>query len=100
MELKYTVSEVCQIYSSNKASKQQQQLTIKNMIDSLLNYIPIPSQLKWVDSDTLRNFSASSGKVLINFSLTVKAATLIIIYGRGLAISFAKQGKSGSMTIW
>ena len=32
---------------------------------------------------------------LIDFSLTVKAATLIFIYGHGLAISSAKQGKSG-----
>ena len=31
--------------------------------------------------------------VFIDFSLTVKAATLIFIYGRGLAISSAKEGK-------
>ena len=35
-------------------------------------------------------------KVLIDFSLTVKAATLIFISGRGSAISSAKEGKSGS----
>ena len=34
--------------------------------------------------------------VLIDFSLTVKAATLIFISVRGSAISSAKQGKSGS----
>ena len=34
--------------------------------------------------------------VLIDFSLTVKAATFIFISGRGSAISSAKQGKSGS----
>ena len=33
--------------------------------------------------------------VLIDFLLTVKAATLIFISGRGLAISSAKEGKSG-----
>ena len=33
--------------------------------------------------------------VLLDFSLTVKAATLIFISGRGLAISSAKEGKSG-----
>ena len=33
--------------------------------------------------------------VLIDFSLTVKAATLIFISGRGLAISSAQEGKSG-----
>ena len=36
-------------------------------------------------------------RVLIDFSLTVKAAALIFIYGRGSAISSAKQGKSGSI---
>ena len=33
--------------------------------------------------------------VLIDFLLTVKAATLIFISGRGSAISSAKAGKSG-----
>ena len=34
--------------------------------------------------------------LLIDFSLTVKAATLIFISGRGSAISSAKKGQSGS----
>ena len=38
--------------------------------------------------------------VLIDFSLTVKAATLIFISGRSRAISSAKQGKSGSIYNW
>ena len=33
----------------------------------------------------------------MDFSLTVKAATLIFISGRASAISSAKQGKSGSI---
>ena len=33
--------------------------------------------------------------ILLDFSLTVKAATLIFISGCGLAISSAKKGKSG-----
>ena len=33
--------------------------------------------------------------VLLDFSLTVKAATLIFISGCGSAISYAKKGKSG-----
>ena len=33
--------------------------------------------------------------VLLDFSLTVKAATLIFISGWGSAISSAKEGKSG-----
>ena len=37
----------------------------------------------------------SSHNILIDFSLTVKAATLIFISGRGSAISSAKEGKSG-----
>ena len=32
--------------------------------------------------------------ILIDFSLTVKAATLIFISGRGSVISSAKEGKS------
>ena len=36
-------------------------------------------------------------KDLIDFSLTVKVATLIFISGRGSAISSAKQGESGSI---
>ena len=35
--------------------------------------------------------------ILIDFLLTVKAATLLFIPGRGSAISFAKQGKLGSI---
>ena len=33
--------------------------------------------------------------VLLDFSLTVKVATLIFISGRGSAIPSAKEGKSG-----
>ena len=36
-----------------------------------------------------------SEKLLLDFSLTVRAATLIFISGRGWAISPAKEGKSG-----
>ena len=36
-------------------------------------------------------------EVLIDFSLTVNAATSIFISGRGSAFSPAKQGKSGSV---
>ena len=35
--------------------------------------------------------------VLVDFSLTVKAATLIFVFWRDSAISSAKQGKSGSI---
>ena len=42
----------------------------------------------WFGSGPLAN-------VLLDFSLTVKAATLIFISGRGSAISSAKEGKSG-----
>ena len=33
--------------------------------------------------------------ILLDFSLTVKAVTLIFIYGLGSANSYAKEGKSG-----
>ena len=39
----------------------------------------------------------STWGVLIDFSLTVNAATLIFTYGRATAISSAKEGKSGSI---
>ena len=41
--------------------------------------------------------SVQVGSILINFSLTVKAETLIFIFVRDSAISSAKQGKSGSI---
>ena len=37
----------------------------------------------------------SCNSILLDFSLTVKAATLIFISGRGSIISSAKEGKSG-----
>ena len=39
--------------------------------------------------------SREANSILLDFSLTVKAATLIFISGRGSAISSAKEGKSG-----
>ena len=36
----------------------------------------------------------TSVSILLDFSLTVKAASLIFISGRGSAISSAKEGKS------
>ena len=36
-------------------------------------------------------------KILLDFSLTVKAATLIFISGCGSAISSAQEGKSGAI---
>ena len=43
----------------------------------------------------LQKFWLFPNDVLIDFSLTVKAATLIFISGHGSAISFAKEGKAG-----
>ena len=43
----------------------------------------------------LRRFTGRKLHILLDFSLSVKAATLIFIYGRGSAISSAKEGKSG-----
>ena len=48
---------------------------------------------------TIQSYRRKSPKlqicILLDFSLTVKAATLIFISGCGSAISFAKEGKSG-----
>ena len=53
--------------------------------------IPCSSTEKW-DTDKLIK---AQTKILLDFSLTVKAATLIFISGRGSAIPSAKEGKSG-----
>ena len=45
----------------------------------------------------LLNFLHGIYAILIDFLLTVKAATFIFISGHGSAISSAKQGKSGSI---
>ena len=43
----------------------------------------------------MQSSSCHKSQILIDFSLTVKAVTLIFISGRGSAISSAKEGKSG-----
>ena len=59
--------------------------------------------LKSVQFMKLDNFvpfgrsQAGTVMILIDFSLTVKAANLIFMSGRGSAISSAKQCKSGSI---
>ena len=45
------------------------------------------------------HISARQCYVLVDFSLTVKAATLIFISGCGSAIPSAKEGKSGFLFI-
>ena len=50
------------------------------------------------NSSSIVSLCMSQSKVfyiLLDFSLTVKAATLIFISGCGSAISYAKEGKSG-----
>ena len=42
-------------------------------------------------------FIVTEYAALIDFSLTVKAVTMIFISGRGSAILSAKQGESGSI---
>ena len=51
------------------------------------------------DSTTL-HISDKWFLVLIDFSLTVKATTLIFICGRGSAISSAKEGNQVLFIIW
>ena len=45
--------------------------------------------------ELLQHNSLSLLEILLDFSLTVKAATLIFISGRGSAISSAKEGEWG-----
>ena len=45
--------------------------------------------------EAFNNFANEADLVLLDFSLTVKAATLIFISWCGSAISSAKEGKSG-----
>ena len=45
--------------------------------------------------DTTKQMAYTLSVLLLDFSLTLKAATLIFICGRGSAISSAKEGKSG-----
>ena len=47
-----------------------------------------------------RPYSDKDRLVLIDLSLTVKAATLIFISGRGSAISSAKEGNQVLSIIW
>ena len=44
--------------------------------------------------------NADTTCVLLEFSLTIKTATLIFISGCGLAISFAKKGNQVLFIIW
>ena len=43
----------------------------------------------------MRQLERDTCHILLDFSLTVKAATLLFISGCGSAISSAKEGKSG-----
>ena len=51
----------------------------------------------WIMDQFEPSTLAVQWQILIEFSLTVKAATLIFISRRGSAISSAKQEKSGSI---
>ena len=49
----------------------------------------------WIENYFIIRCQLSCQPVLLDFSLTVKAVTLIFIPGRGWTISSAKEGKSG-----
>ena len=53
-----------------------------------------------IDSERVQLFAFIYLFILLDFSLTVKAATLIFISGCGSAISSAKYGKSGFIYMW
>ena len=57
---------------------------------------PVPQyRIQVFGSGTIHLFCYTFKHILLDFSLTVKAATLIFISGCGSAISTAKEGKSG-----
>ena len=58
-----------------------------------LNLVTIQTLVKQTELNSLPGIDVR--RVLLDFSLTVKAATLIFISGCGSAISSAKEGKSG-----
>ena len=53
------------------------------------------SQNRSLEKEMLNACAITDRLVLLDFLLTVKAATLILISGCGSAISSAKEGKSG-----
>ena len=53
-----------------------------------------------VDEADVKSTKISCALVSIGFSITVKAVTLILISGRGSAISSAKQGNQVLFIIW
>ena len=71
------------------------------MTKAVLTQFPLSSQTALtpviLKIDIPDRYITYQNAVLLYFSLTVKAATLIFISGRGFAISSAKQGKSGSI---
>ena len=69
---------------------------IENAIIAILLYIETVKHF-FLDCP-IYNYNAIPSRyctVVLDFSLTVKAATLIFIFGCGSAISSAKEGKSG-----
>ena len=68
-----------------------------NMVVCYIFIITLFFELKFRSGTLLRTNESPCFKtmILLGFSLTVKAATLIFIYGCGSAISSAKEGKSG-----
>ena len=72
-------------------------LDIKRHSPSILYDIPISPDTTLIISFLWRflKFELSDSGILLDFLLTVKAATLIFICGCGSAISSAKEGKSG-----
>ena len=87
----------------NKISSKQNHAILASMqrMKSIFSLICI---LSWPDLDVFLQddglgLGAQLKLILYDFLVTVKAATLIFISGRGSAISSAKKGKSGFIYI-
>ena len=70
-----------------------------NFIIALCEHIRMLRRILSISSSVpirvMRQLERDTCHILLDFSLTVKAATLIFISGCGSAISSAKEGKSG-----
>ena len=91
----------CQTWSGSRPDRVLALILIQNASFSptlptlALNISWCAMSTWWLSTCTPKPTTGGHLMVLLDFSLTVKAATLIFISGSGSAISSAKQGKSG-----
>ena len=110
VEIFQTETRINHIYSDCKCDTKQVSFLKHLLLDhtscvySFTNVLIFPTELKrntYVPAHAvpilIAQVKSRKTLILLDFSLTVKAATLIFIYGCGSAIASAKEGKSGSI---